>query len=208
MLRITLAALVLASARPALAAPASSFEQSLSAIQRQLGAERARRLQDKSAGLADRIERLANDAANLFWEANRLRGVLQDLRARARRYQRPDSDPFFRSDLDRLVWDLRDFAGDADRASRQAEDITRQASKDPALVEPARSLLESAASLRSECAWLESDGRWAAQDFRYIGFHPEAGDVEREARDADESSRRLEGQAKALSAKVDPQEKP
>ncbi len=202
MVRAVIAALLFAAARPASAAPALSFEQSLGQLHQQLSALRASQVRQKADGLAQRIDRVAMDASRYYWDSDNLRRILRDLRWRAQRLQHPNQDPWFRSDLDRFIWDLKDLARNVEWARAEAQDITNLASKNPALVAPAQDLSNQAQSLRSETSWLESDGRWAADDFRRLGLQFEAWDVERESRDAMESSRRLDDQARALLAKV------
>lgn len=205
---VRLAALALAFAVPAAAAgPAAlppSFETMLNAIHLQVRETRA--VQVKEKGRAE-IEQLSRDVSRLYSDLWRLRNDLRDVARRAQRHGpsqpgRPEQDPFLRSDIQRLVWNLRDMARYTESAERSAQRLIAQAPKDPEQVGPAQSLLSNAQRFSSETHWMENDSRNAGWDLRRAGYNMEAWDVERESRDIASGAQNLEGASRALLEKV------
>ena len=189
---------------PASAGPAIPFEASLAELRSSVLAARA---QIKSDGLARELSDLAAEANRLDWQAERLRRAVQDLRWRAQRSSpgrpgQPPSDPFLRSDIDRLTWDLRDLQFDSQRARDRASRAEQAAAKDPALVEPAKRFSGEAQRFASTAQWLSSDARWTAMDLRRIGYSMEAWDLERLSGDASRAADDLRGSSARILSKV------
>ncbi len=189
------------------AGPVLSFEESLGLIRQQVLSARQEQVRAKSQALAQQIERLSREVQGLSYEASRLRLKVSDLKRRASAYKpdqpgRPNTDPFFRSDLQWAVWGTRDLSRDVESALREARSLSGQAGKDPELVAPAQKLARNSRILSSDCSSLESEIRWASWDFRRIGFSMEAWDLERESSDASRNSRSLEREAQTLLGKV------
>lgn len=225
---VALAALLAAS--PAAAGPVPSFESLLINVRQTVVQTRAEQIQAKDARTAQDIARLARDVERLTWDARRLKDRLSDIRRRASRVlnarppipgrpgdpRRPgqpgrpapgpgrDSDPFLRNDIQRLVWDLRDFTRNGDDAQRELDRLTREAGKDPVHVDPAAQLERSARDLESESRWLESEGRWAGMDLRRAGYSFEAWDVERGTADGERRAQELARGARTLLERVRP----
>lgn len=186
-----------------LASVLSSFEASLGQIRRQALATRGEHKKAKALSLKAEIDSAAREASRLSWDASRQRGAVSELRRRAQRYepdrpQRPGSDPFFRSDLQRAVWNLRDLSRETRRLSAAVQRLAQTAPKDPALLQPAEALLRNAGHLRGEARWLETEADRASWDIRRAGFSLEAWDIERESRNTSDSSRQIEAHAGRL----------
>lgn len=115
-----------------------------------------------------------------------------------------DSDPFLRQDVQRLVWDLKDFTRTGDDAQRELDRLTREAGKDPLHVEPAQQLERAARDLEGESRWLESEGRWAGMDLRRAGYNFEAWDIERGTADGQRRAQDLARGARTLVEQVRP----
>lgn len=216
-----LAALLAAS--PASAGPVPSFENLLQSVRQNVLETRKEQAQAKDARTAQDLQRLARDVERLTWDARRLKDRISDIRRRASRAmnaqppfpgrpgdpRRPgqpgrDSDPFLRNDVQRLVWDLRDFTRQGDDSQRELDRLAREAGKDPLHVEPAQQVERAARSLESESRWLESEGRWAGMDLRRAGYTFEAWDVERGTADGERRARELSQSARTLVDQVRP----
>lgn len=218
---VALAALL--AAAPASAGPVPSFEALLNTVRQNVLETRKEQVQAKDARTAQDIARLARDVERLTWDARRLKDRLSDIRRRASRLltarppipgrpgdpRRPgqpgrDPDPFLRNDIQRLVWDLRDFTRAGEDADRELSRLARDAGKDPLHVDPAQQLERAARSFESEARWLESEGRWAGMDLRRAGYSFEAWDVERGTGDAGRLSQELARAARTLLEQVRP----
>lgn len=145
----------------------------------------------------------------MAWEASRLKSTVSDVRRRAQNASRNDGgrgdrqDPFLRNEVQRLVWDLRDFHQRVGRTADDAARIQRSITeKDPELVSPAMNLSRAANRLASDARWLSDEARWAAFDLRRAGFNFESWDVERESEGAESSARRLESDAQRILSQV------
>lgn len=204
---MVLAALAFLVSAQVSAAPALTFESSLGQLRQTVVAARAEQVRAKNAALKHDLTRLANDARTLQWQGWNLRTRVGDVRRRAARYipprpGKPESDPFLRSELSRLTWDLRDHAWKAESAARDAQRIEREATQDPELVGPAEQLSFSARDYANETRWLAIEARNASWDVRRAGFSMEAWDLERESGNAENDSRDLETYAQRILAKV------
>lgn len=191
------------------AARTFSFEEALGSAQEGIRGRREEQARAKDERQAYDLRRLAREADSMAWEASRLRSSVSDVRRRAQQASRGDGgrpgdrDPFLRGEVQRLVWDLRDFAR---RAGQAADDVSRLqrsiTGKDPELVAPAGDLSRAARQLESDARWLSDEARWAAMDLRRAGFNFESWDVEREAEQAESSARRLDHDAQRILAQV------
>ena len=184
-----------------------SFEPVLQELRSTLREAAAERKQVRSQTDAGEIQSLNSETRRLRWDASRYKRDLDDISRRVRNAQRPQpgrpsNDPFLSSDLNRLVWNLRDLERDSQWAESRAVRAAQTAVKDPALVGPAQSLLSSAQWLRSDVDWLERDARWAAMDLRRIGYSMEAWDIERLSADAARQARSIESAAAQILSKV------
>lgn len=195
-------------AAPVRAAGVVSFENALAEIRRGALAGKAALLQRRKDGLAEDIQKLSDQTRRLDWDSSRLRRDLDNLRRRAQRYAaprrpgQPDPDPFLRMDLDRFIWDLRDFCSYTANADRAARSYLASATKDPALVAPAQNLHANANPLWHSVNWLASDARFAESDFRRAGFHGQASDLYWKTSDADRDAHSLLNTASQLLDKV------
>jgi hypothetical protein len=184
-----------------------SFEDAISQAGGQFLQARAEQFQAKNALLAGDIQRAAREADSLSMDTWRLRSQLSDVRRPAQQAQNTGSnqpqDPFLRSEIQRLVWDLRDYSRKADDIYRDIQRISRSVQqKDPELVQPAGALVSSTQRLSSEYGWVSSDARWVSQDIRRAGFSMEAWDVERESSSAENSTRQALYEAQRLLGQV------
>lgn len=216
-----LAALLAAS--PASAGPVPSFENLLNTVRLNVLETRKEQVQAKDARTAQDLQRLARDVERLTWDARRLKDRISDIRRRASRAmntqppfpgrpgdpRRPgnpgqpgNSDPFLRQDVQRLVWDLKDFTRTGDDAQRELDRLAREAGKDPLHVDPAQQLERAARELENETRWLESEGRWAGMDLRRAGYNFEAWDVERGSADGQRRAQDLSRGARTLVEQV------
>lgn len=216
----------LLAATPASAGPVPSFENLLNTVRQNVLETRKEQIQAKDARTAQDIQRVARDIERLSWDARRLKDRISDVRRRASRAMnaqppfpgrpgRPgdprqpgnpgrDSDPFLRQDVQRLVWDLKDFTRTGDDAQRDLDRLTREAGKDPLHLDPAQQLERGARNLESETRWLESEGRWAGMDLRRAGYNFEAWDVERGTADGSRRAQDLARGARLLVEQVRP----
>lgn len=184
-----------------------SIEPALQELRATVRAAAAERREIRSQSLSGELQSLASEAGRLRWDASRYKRDLDDISRRARNAQshqpgRPSNDPFLSSDLNRLVWNLRDLERNIQWAESRGIRAAQTATKDPSAVGPAQSLLSNAQWLRSDADWLERDARWAAMDLRRIGFSMEAWDIERLTGDAARQSRNLESAAAQILSKV------
>lgn len=198
MVSTGLALLLAAAAHAGPALP--SFEASLGQLRQDVLAVRATQIKDNNDALARDIYTLSSETRSLYWETSRLRRQTNDLRWRCQRAA--PNDRFLQSDVQRFIWDLRDFSRRFWQSANEGQRLLRAAVKDPILVSPAQNLEQSAVDLSSEARWLENDARFASWDFRRAGFASESWDLERESSDAAGYARDLEASARALSAKV------
>lgn len=220
----------LLAATPVSAGPVPSFENLLHTVRQNVLETRKEQLQAKDARTAQDLQRLARDVERLAWDSRRLRDRISDIRRRASRAmnaqppfpgrpgdrrpgdpRRPGnpgspghSDPFLRQDVQRLVWDLKDFTRSGDDAQRELDRLTREAGKDPLHLDPAQQLERGARNLESEARWLESEGRWASMDLRRAGYNFEAWDVERGTQDGERRAQELSRGARRLVEQVRP----
>lgn len=204
---VRFAVLFLAFAPAVSAYELPSFEAALGQIHRAAATARLELAAIKDAGTARELEALAFSVNRAASDAGRLRWDVRDIQRRAQRHSpdrpgQPSSDPFLRSDLNRLIWDLRRLADDASAAERNAARLSQTVTKDPALLPVAQRLFSGARRLRSEADWLESDGRWAGSDLRRAGFSFEAWDVERHTAEASRESRSVDMLAGRILSKV------
>lgn len=190
-----------------------SFEALLDGVRLEVQETRAEQVEAKNQSRAQEIDRLARDLNRLDWDARRLRDRVGDLRRRANMMGRNQpqprpgqpprpSDPFFRNDLQRAVWDIRDFKRDVELGEQTATRYAREATPDPVLVGPAQNLQRESYSLDSETGWLESEARWARMDLQRAGYTWEGYDIEREADDARRASQDLARSARDLLNRV------
>ncbi|MBI5242831.1 MAG: hypothetical protein HY922_03985 [Elusimicrobia bacterium] len=184
-----------------------SFEAVMVETRRQILQVRNEQVQAKDLQLAQDINRSSREANSLAMDAWRLRSQISDVRRRAQSAQdnpnQPGHDPFLRNEIQRLVWDLRDFSRSANDIYRDIQRISRSIQqKDPDLVQPARSLVSSTQRLNSEAGWVRNEANWASMDIRRAGFSMEAWDVERESSDAENSSRQAHSEAQRLLGQV------
>ena len=191
------------------AAQTLSFEDSLGDFTRDIREHRALQSRSKDARHASDLHRAAGEADSMAWEASRLKSTVSDVRRRAQNASRNDGgrgdrqDPFLRNEVQRLVWDLRDFHQRVGRTADDAARIQRSITeKDPELVSPAMNLSRAANRLASDARWLSDEARWAAFDLRRAGFNFESWDVERESEGAESSARRLESDAQRILSQV------
>lgn len=201
----------LLAATPASAGPVPSFENLLNTVRQNVLETRKEQIQAKDARTAQDIQRVARDIERLSWDARRLKDRISDVRRRASRamnaqppFPGRDSDPFLRQDVQRLVWDLKDFTRTGDDAQRDLDRLTREAGKDPLHLDPAQQLERGARILESETRWLESEGRWAGMDLRRAGYNFEAWDVERGTADSQRRAQDLARGARLLVEQVRP----
>ena len=132
---------------------APGFEQTLGLFNREFIAARTAQRRSRSLATAAEINSVSRSISRLRWDASRLNGVVSGLDARAQRYAPPlpgfpDSDPFFRNDLQRAIYDLRDLVRNTNDSLRRIQQILGSIQRDPTLVSPAQNLLGSAQSLR------------------------------------------------------------
>lgn len=191
----------------ALAARAQSIPSFEAAVAQASGEFLQARSEAKDAALARDVERSAREAESHSMDLWRLRSQVSDVRRRAQQAahngQNQPQDPYLRSALQRLVWDLRDFARKLRDLHWDVQRLTRQAQgKDPDLVQPAQRLVSSLQRLSTDLNWVVSDARWAAMDVRRAGFSMEAWDIERESSDADNSARQAQYEAQRLLNQV------
>lgn len=184
-----------------------SFEAALAGARDGILKARAEQVQAKDAQLAQEIGRASRDADSIASDAWRLRSDISDVRRRAQHAQsgpgQPNNDPFLRNDIQRLVWELRDFSRVVGDLARDIQRIARSVQqKDPDLVQPARALVGSAQRLNSEAGWIRNEANWASWDIRRAGFSMEAWDVERESSAAEDSSRQAQSEAQRLLQQV------
>ena len=202
----------------ALAAVPDSFETVLQGLRASVLQTRRDQKQVRALADASEIQRASSDSRSLDNAADRLRWNVSDIRRRASTQGRrpgpgrpgpgrpgpgqPNRDPFFESDLRRVVWDLRDFRMRMGSLSRDVERLDRGAAPDPASVGPAQTLTDEASRLRSSVGWLTSEARWARMDLSSAGYTFEAMDVERETQDAERASYDIERDARSLLQRV------
>ena len=106
------------------------FETALQQVHQKVLITRKKQIEAKKSVLAGSIRNLEREARSLGWETSRLRNRISDVRRRAQRYQRDrddqrDPDPFLRSDLRRLIWDLRVLSRKAGNAARDGARLGR-----------------------------------------------------------------------------------
>jgi len=205
VLSLTSALFFVAAASRAQAIP--SFEAALGEARGQILKVRTEQVQARDAQLAQEMNRASREADSLGSDAWRLRSQISDVRRRAQSAQngpgQPGHDAFLRGEIQRLVWNLRDFGRSADDLYRDIQRICRSVQqKDPELVQPARALLSSTQRLNSEAGWVRNEASWASSDIRRAGFSMEAWDVERESSDAENSSRQAQSEAQRLLGQV------
>lgn len=190
----------------ALSARAQSSPSFESVVAQASGEFLQARADAKDAALARDIERSARDAEQLNMDIWRLRSQVSDVRRRAQQAsnnQNQPHDPFLRNEVQRLVWDLRDYARKLQDLHWDIQRLARSAQqKDPELVQPAQRLSSALQRLSSELTWVVSDARWASMDVRRAGFSMEAWDIERESSAAENSARQAQYEAQRLLGQV------
>ena len=201
-MKTIIALLLAAEVSAAQAAAMPSFEQSLGQFRQDFLAQRAAQRKVKALAAPQEIDALASSSQRMRFDAQRLRDNINDARWRAQRSH--PGDQWLRSDLQRLTWNLRDFARYTQDLAWRARSILGGAQKDPACVAPAQRLQGSSSWLRSEMGWLQMDAQSAGWDFRRAGYSMEAFEVENAARDAENSANDLERLAAQILAKVKP----
>lgn len=202
MVRVLAVLLTLASMPARAATTAPSFEQSMGSARASVLAVRAAQLKPKAS---QEIQQLSWDAQRAARQASSLRLTLSDLRTRARdtRNRKPPvPDAFFKSQLQRFVFDLGSWARDLQALERRAMDLSVSAPKDPDSAAPAQQLVWDAQSLRDETTWISSDGSWLASDLRPLNLQLEAMEVERLTREGGDNARQLGYDADAILSRV------
>ncbi len=208
MSRAALAAVLAALAAPAWGGTAlPSFEGAVHEMRASILSTRAEQIKVKTLSAKNELENLSHNVRRHDWEAGRLRRKISDIRRRVNRMgpdqpRRPDSDPFLRNDIRRLVRNLRDFVRKVERSQRRAEALANTVQKAPDLVRPAERLERNARAFVSEARWLENEARWARWDIRRAGFTFEAIDIERYSDEAHRAARRIKTAAGRILKKV------
>lgn len=196
-MRTPLAALALAFtfavfAAPAVAAPAApGFEQALGSLRDQVLQTRAAQLKAKSA---QDVTQADWDARDLSRRGMMLESTISDVRRRAadaRRAPRPGQDPFLRSQVERALFDLRQWDQDLQMLERRTMTLAASAQKDPDAASAAQQLVYDAQDVASAAQQLSTDADWMSWDLRAAGFAYEAGELQRLAQDAAAQARQL-----------------
>lgn len=201
MIFASLAAALLAANASALTLP--DFSAALASVRQSVRETRQAQVENRAADLSNDIRSLGWDVDRERRTVSQFRFRIQDAARRARQQAgQPKPDPFLRSEVQRLVWDLQGSARQLDYALRDLQRIRREAVKDPALVSPARQLESSVQWLQSDANWIEMDARNASWDLRRAGFSMEAWDVERGGSDITRTARDLQSEARELLNKV------
>ncbi|MBI4387220.1 MAG: hypothetical protein HY551_07545 [Elusimicrobia bacterium] len=172
---VSVAALVACIAGSAAAQPAANFETALRRARVTIHHARQRQIRARVQTIAERIKRASRDTRDIASDANRIYFQLQNIRRRAawRRFPPPNSprDPSFNSDVQMLLFNMRQLALNTAQLEQIVADIEREAPADPALKEAAQNLLADCVRLHSLSNYVLNEAHYTRSELSWIGYH-------------------------------------